>query len=294
METLTIDDVELCYEILGKENNKTILLIPGLGSQMIRWEDSFCRLLSGQGFRIIRFDNRDSGASVFTGQKEMTSGRSIEELFSNLKKEDLPYSLTDMAQDVIRLLNHLQIDKAHIIGRSMGGIIAQILGAFHPERLISMTIIMSTSLNPELPPPDPEVMRMMTKPPADPVTEKEAYIREKLNFAQSIAGTIYPLDTVKEISLIEEELNRSRTKNGMIRQLMAMGSYQYNPDILKRITVPSLIIHGTDDLIFHPDCAKDLHAGISDSQLILIDGMGHSIPAELFGLLSRHILSLTK
>lgn len=294
MKTFTIGNVDICYEVFGDKNTKNMVLISGLGSQMIRWEDSFCRLLACQGFRVIRFDNRDSGASVFHGHEEIDSGKSIEEQFASLTPHTIPYSLMDMAHDVIGLLDHLKIDKAHIAGRSMGGIIGQLLSSFYPERVITLTVIMSTSLHPDLPPTAPEVLQLMTKPGTDPAANKEQYIRERIYFAEKISGTKYPLDHHHEKALITEELRRSKTPNGIIRQLMAMGSYCYDPEVLKKITVPTLIIHGTDDLIFHPECAKNLAGSVSSSQLVLVDGMGHSIPNELHDFIGKTIVDFTQ
>ncbi len=289
-----MNEAELCYEEFGEKNSDTIVLISGLGSQMIRWDITFCDLLVEKGFRVIRFDNRDSGVSVFNAKREIPAGKSIEEVFGNLSNEGIPYSLMDMANDVIGLLNYLNIEKAHIAGRSMGGIIAQLLGSCYPERVLSLTIIMSTSLNPSLPKPDPEVMAMMTQVSADPVLQKEKYLKEKIRFAKKISGSGYIFDSNLEKALLEEELIRSRTKNGIIRQLLAMGSFQYNPEVLKKISAPALIIHGTDDLIFHPDCGKDIADSIPGAEWLLIEGMGHSIPIELYSFISDRISDLTK
>lgn len=286
-----MNEVELCYEVLGEKNPDTIVLISGLGSQMIRWDHTFCDLLVEKGFRVIRFDNRDSGSSVFNSKREIPSDKSIEEIFAKLSKEGIPYSLMDMADDVIGLLNHLNIEKAHIAGRSMGGIIAQLLGSYYPERVLSLTIIMSTSMNPSLPKPDPEVMAMLTRVSADPILQKEEYLREKIHFAKKISGSGYVFDSNQEKALLEEELIRSRTKNGTIRQLLAMGSFQYNPEVLKKITAPALIIHGTDDLIFHPDCGKDIADSIPGAEWLLIEGMGHSIAVELFDTITENMVS---
>lgn len=287
-----INGVDLCYEVLGAEHQQTIVLISGLGSQMIRWDHTFCQLLVEQGFRLIRFDNRDSGMSVYQNEEKPDFNGNHREFFSTLKAEDIPYSLMDMAKDVIGLLNYLQIDKAHFVGRSMGGIIAQLLGSHFPERVLSLTIIMSTSLNPSLPPSDPEVMAMMMKPSVDPTIDKEGYIREKLVFAKRISGDLYELDKGSEIKMIEEELIRSKTKNGIIRQLLAMASFQYNLDNLKKIKAPALVIHGTQDPIFHPDCGKDIADTIPNAKLIEIVGMGHSIPQGLYSLLCNQITAL--
>ena len=287
MKTVRIDDVEICYEVLGEKNTETIVLISGLGSQMIRWEDNFCQLLVNKGFKVIRFDNRDSGSSVYIPGKEIRLNGNIQEYFSTLKPEDLPYSLMDMAKDVIDLLDHLQIEKAHFAGRSMGGIIAQLLGSYFPERVLSLTVIMSTSLNPSLPSANPEVMEMMMKPSADPVKDRETYFAEKISFAKKISGSGYPFDQSLEIALIEEEFSRSKTKNGIIRQLLAIGSYLYHPEVLKKIEAPVLVIHGTDDPIFHPECGKDIADTIPGAEFVLVEGMGHSIPKELFGYIGE-------
>jgi len=287
-------EVDLCYEIFGEDHQQNIVLIPGLGSQMIRWDAALCEHLVEKGFRVIRFDNRDSGSSVFNAKKEISSDKGIEEIFAALSKEGVPYSLMDMTNDVIRLLDHLNIKQAHIAGRSMGGIIAQLLGSYYPERVLSLTIIMSTSLNPSLPKPDPEVMAMMTRVPADPVLHKEEYLREKIRFAERISGSGYVFDPNLETVLLEQELTRTKTKNGIIRQLLAMGSFQYDPELLKKIIAPALIIHGTDDPIFHLDCGKDIADAIPGAELIIIKGMGHSIPAELYDFISNKITDLAK
>lgn len=293
MKTVNINNVDLCYEVFGNKNSETIVLISGLGSQMIRWEDSFCEQLTASGFRVIRFDNRDAGNSVFNAEKKLNFNGSIEQTFATIKKEDIPYSLMDMAKDVIGLLDHLHIEKAHVAGRSMGGVIAQLLGSYFPERILSLTIIMSTSLNPALPPTDPEVMAMMTRPAIDPAIDREAYIKEKITFAKKISGNL-PLDESHETQLIEKELDRSQAPNGIFRQLLAMGSWQYNLETLQQINVPTLIIHGTEDLIFHPDCARDLAQSIPNSKLMMIEGMGHSIPLELYTPICKEITQIAK
>ena len=293
MKIASLNKVDLCYEVFGDNNHKTIVLISGLGSQMTRWDDSFCEHLMSFGFKVIRFDNRDSGASIFNPEKEINFRGDIQQIFATLKKEDIPYSLMDMAEDVIALLNHLEIQEAHIIGRSMGGVIAQLLGSYFPERILSITIIMSTSLNPALPPSDSEVMAMMTKPPIDPSIDKEGYILEKVAFAKKISGT-FPLDEVKEKEIIEKEIHRSHASNSVFRQLLAMGSWSYNPEDLQKITAPALIIHGTNDLIFHPDCARDLAQSIPGSELLVIEGMGHSLPSDLYTIVCDRILTTLK
>lgn len=290
MKNIQINSIDLCYEIFGENNNETIVLISGLGSQMIRWENSFCELLVEKGFKMIRFDNRDSGSSVFTPEKEINFNGNIQEIFSTIKPENIPYSLMDMAKDIVALLDYLQIEKVHFVGRSMGGIITQLLGFHFPERVLTLTIIMSTSLNPTLPPSNPEVMAMMMKPPIDPEINKEGFINEKLVFAEKISGDKFKFDKNSEIKMIEEELKRTKTKNGIFKQLLAMGTFQYHIEMLEKITAPTLVIHGNQDPIFHSDCGKDIANSISNSEFILIDGMGHSVPSELFEFIIEKII----
>lgn len=294
MQTIKQNNVELCYEVLGENNKQNLILISGLGSQLIRWDDDFCAVLVQKGFRVIRFDNRDSGCSVFLSEQKEEYGNDIEKAFEKVKVEGAPYSLYDMATDVIALMDHLHIDKAHIAGRSMGGIITQLIGADFPNRVLSLTVIMSTSLNPVLPPVAPDVMAMMTRKPVNPIADRHGYIQDALAFARRIGGTKYPLDENREIELIENELKRSRSENGTLRQLLAMGTMVFDETKAKQITAPVVIIHGTDDPIFHPDCAADLARLIPHAKLLLMEGMGHAIPSELYSYFGAVITEQSK
>jgi len=294
MHTISIPNVELCYTVLGENNSESIVLIPGLGSQLIRWDDSFCQLLVQNGFRVIRLDNRDSGASVFKSNSKNDYGSDFEKAFEKVKREGPPYSLNDMAADVIALLDHLKIDKTHIAGRSMGGIIGQLLGANYPERVQSLTIIMSTSLNPNLPPVAPDVMAMMMQPAVDVSVDCDAYITQALTFAKRIAGSAFPLDEEQERNMIEAELKRSKPGTSVLRQLLAMGTWSYQETILNKIGVPTQIIHGTEDPIFHPECARDLARSIPEAKLQFIEGMGHAIPPECYSVVTKLIVANSK
>jgi len=291
MPTVALHNVEVYYTVLGDNNPESIVLIPGLGSQLIRWDEAFCQTLVQNGFRVIRLDNRDSGASVFKTDPQNGYGNDLEKAFEKVKREGPPYSLNDMAFDVIGLLNHLNIDKTHIAGRSMGGIIGQLLAVNYPERVQSLTIIMSTSLNPVLPPVAPDVMAMMTQSPIDVVANREDYIKHALAFSKRISGAVFPCDEVWERKMIVAELKRAKPENSTFRQLLAMGSWKYEEAILKKITAPTLIIHGTEDPIFHPECARDLARSIPESQLRFIEGMGHVIPSECYVVVVELIIA---
>lgn len=293
MKTVRLGTVDLCYELFGSPQDPTIVLISGLGSQLIRWEDEFCARLVAAGFQVVRFDNRDSGGSVYDVPANFPAVGNVVEAFSQIKPADMPYSLLDMAQDVRRLLDHLQLDRVHIVGRSMGGIIAQLLAAHFPTRVLSICLIMTTSHHPALPPGRADVMALLTSPRPNPLENKAAYLTECYRFACAISGSRYVPDRDSEYAMLEAELARSKTKNGTLRQLLAMGSWTYNADLFVAIKVPTLIIHGTEDPIFHVDSAHDLHRAIAQSELLLLDGMGHNLPVALFEKVTKAIVHNT-
>jgi pimeloyl-ACP methyl ester carboxylesterase len=151
MNILKVKSVELAYDSFGNENDEAIILIAGLGTQMIRWTDSFCRILAVRGFHVIRFDNRDVGCSTHFSQYPTLDFDTLATALMSGKRPDIPYTLDDMSNDAIGLLDALSIDRAHFVGRSMGGMIAQIVASEYPERVLSLTSIMSSSGNPTLP-----------------------------------------------------------------------------------------------------------------------------------------------
>jgi len=202
---MTIGNLELCYEVFGSENAPAIMLLSGLGSQMIRWEQAYCESWVAKGFRVIRFDNRDVGETQFKTDKELVVNKPITEFFATITQEDIPYTLKDMAGDAIALLDHLKIEKAHLIGRSMGGMIAQLIAAHYPTRVISLAIIMSTSMRPGLPAGDARVMQMLMQPRTHPNENKEAYFTESIAFAKLISGGVYLPDETAECALLEAE-----------------------------------------------------------------------------------------
>lgn len=279
MASAKVNGIEICYDICGASNTKTIILISGFGSQMTRWSEAFCNDLVEKGFRVVRLDNRDVGCSA----RIENEAQNAEQLMAFLQAGKLPkgaYSLQDMAKDVIGLLDHLHIDQVYVAGRSMGGIIAQILAADFPERVKGLVVIMSTSQNPELPPTAPDVLQMMLSPMPDFKTEHEAYLQHKLRFAKRIAGTQYPVDEKEETDIVETELLRAQRAN-IIGHICAMAISQYNSERASHIKVPTLVVHGTEDPIFPIVHGRDIAANIEGAQLLEIEGMGHDMPDAL-------------
>lgn len=185
-----------------------------------------------------------------------------------------------MAKDAIGLLDALKIEKAHIVGRSMGGIITQVLAAEFPERVLSTTIIMSTSLNPELPQTAPDVMQMMMQKTSDFETEKEIFRENQLKFAKRISGSLIPFDEDAEWKTLVEE-NQRAVPAQTLGHIIAMTLTGFTPERFDKIKAPTLIIHGIEDPIFPLACAEDLHTRIKGSRFLKIEGMGHEIPMLL-------------
>ncbi|MDT0123039.1 alpha/beta hydrolase [Paenibacillus sp. RRE4] len=282
MNTLRVNDIDIAYDSYGSEKNETILLIAGLGTQMIRWTVPFCEMLAARGFRVIRFDNRDTGLSTHFSNHATLDFEALAKTLMSGKRPKIPYTLDDMANDTIGLLDALGIVKAHVVGRSMGGMIAQLVASQYPERVLSLTSIMSTTGNPELPPTSPEVMALMTRPAPNPMEDEAGYFTHSIAFAKRIAGTAFPFDEDEYRSLIREEIQRAYDPGSIGRQIAAIAVSGDRRARLAKVNVPTLVIHGVDDPMFVPACGKDTAEAIPGAEFMLLDGMGHDLPAQLF------------
>lgn len=295
MKTIRVNDIDLCFDIIGEQNPDNLILISGLGTQMIRWTVPFCELLAEKGFRVIRFDNRDAGCSTFLSDKAVPGLNELPQLLQSGKEISVPYTLFDMVEDVVGLINFLSISKAHFVGRSMGGIIAQLMASQYPERVLSLTSIMSTSMNSTLPQPQADVMEMMITPKPNPYVEKDAYLNQSLAFAKRISGSNFSFDEKAQIEMIEEEIIRSNNQTGGLwRQLLAIIGTGYNKERLEKIKAPTLVIHGSEDPIFLPECGEDTASTIKGAEFMLIDGMGHEIPPALYATIAKAIYRNSK
>lgn len=279
---LKVNDVELAYDSFGNENDEAVILIAGLGTQMIRWTDSFCRILAARGFRVIRFDNRDVGCSTHFSHYPTLNFDALATALMSGQRPDIPYTLDDMSKDAIGLLDALSIDCAHFVGRSMGGMIAQIATSEYPKRVLSLTSIMSSSGNPALPPTAPDVMAMMTKPAPNPFEDEAGFLAHSLSFAKCIAGTGYPFEEEAYRALILEEAHRAYDPGSVGRQIAAIAVSGDRRPLLAKIKVPTLVIHGVDDPMFVMACGEDTASAIPGAELMLVDGMGHDLPPQLY------------
>jgi len=271
------NNIELEYETFGDPSSKPLLLVMGLGTQMIAWLEELCMMFVDKGFYVIRFDNRDVGLS--TKFEEAGVPDIMKEIMAVQRGETIspPYTLEDMADDAVGLLDALNIEKAHICGASMGGMIVQIIAFRHPTRVLSLTSIMSTTGNPNLPQPKPEAMQVLLAPAP---TEREAYIEESVKRRRILYGSgfPYPEDQAREFAAITYD--RSFYPQGMVRQLSAILANGNRASKLSSIKVPTLVIHGGDDPLVPVEGGKETAEFISGSELVIIEGMGHSLPPE--------------
>lgn len=273
--------IELAWDDFGDGAEETVLLAAGLGTQMIRWTKPFCEALAERGFRVIRFDNRDAGRSThFTGSAPPDFGALAAALRAG-RRPDVPYTLHDMASDAIGLLDAIGIARAHVVGRSMGGMIAQVLACEHAERVLSLTSIMSSTGNPALPQAAPDVMTMMMRPSPAPAVDLDGFLMMRLAFARRIAGTAYAFDEKAQRELLLEEAQRCYDPGGTARQFAALAVAGDRRSQLARITIPTLVIHGADDPLIPPACGLDTALAIPNARYLPIEGMGHDLPREL-------------
>ncbi len=282
MNILKANGVDLAYDNFGDDTAEAILLIAGLGTQMIRWTVPFCTELAARGYHVIRFDNRDAGCSTHFIHHPTLDFDALATALMSERRPDIPYTLNDMADDAIGLLDALSIDRAHVVGRSMGGMIAQIAASEHPERILSLTSIMSSSGNPALPQAASDVMAMMTKRGPNPFEDEAGFLAHSLSFAHRIAGAGYPFEEDIHRALILEEVQRVYDPGGFRRQIAAIAVSGDRRQQLATIKTPTLVIHGVDDLLFVPACGEDTASAIPGAELMIIDGMGHDLPHQLY------------
>jgi pimeloyl-ACP methyl ester carboxylesterase len=287
--SLQANGLTIAFESFGAVDGETFLLISGLGVQMTRWSVAFCNALVAQGYRVIRFDNRDVGLSTHLDTAPVPDFALLAAALGRGERPDLPYTLGDMAQDAVGLLDALQIERAHVVGRSMGGMIAQIMASEHPDRVLSLTSIMSSTGNPALAGPSPEAMATLTRRGPSPHHDRSGYLEHRVAAARVIASPGYPFDEEAQWLQASAELDRSYNPAGVARQIAAVGAVGDRRARLRAVSAPTLVIHGAQDLLFSLEGGQDTAANISGAELLVIEGMGHDMPAELNDTLIRAI-----
>ncbi|MGA7803382.1 alpha/beta fold hydrolase [Bradyrhizobium sp.] len=271
--------IDICYEIFGDASAEPMLLIMGLGAQMVIWDDEFCAKLAARGFRVIRFDNRDVGqSSKLTGSKRLTPFELFKLRFLRIPVA-APYKLRDMAHDTIGLMDALGITSAHLVGASMGGMIAQEIAISFPERVRSLTSIMSTTGNPKLPPPSPQALAILMAPP--PKTKEEFLARFAQTWKFLRVGS-FPEDEARDRALGERVFARGLNPAGAGRQLRAVLASGSRKPRLHSVRAPTLVIHGSVDPLVRPEGGRDTAASIPGARLLMIEGMGHALPLPVW------------
>lgn len=287
-----VGDLELHYEDHGSEGDPVILLIMGLGAQLIWWPDALVDALVAKGFRVVRHDNRDIGLSTKLAQHAPPGARALLATAFLGRPLVTPYKLDALAADAIGVLDHLGIRQAHIVGASMGGMIAQLVAATYPERVLSLTSIMSTSGRKELKKPALQLqLRMLRR--RDPNAPRDVKIADVQRTLNLIGSPTEDADVSRErAALAERAVDRSFYPEGARRQLGAIIASGDRAAALAKITAPTLVIHGTADRLVPPDGGEDTARLIRGARLEMIPGMGHDLPGPLIpqiaGLIAEH------
>ena len=271
--------IELHYDTFGDEGAPPMVLIMGLASQMIAWDEEFCGALAARGFRVIRFDNRDVGLSSRLDHLGVPNVGLL--MLGRLAGQVMPaaYTLSDMARDVIGLLDALGIDTAHFVGASMGGAIAQTLAIEQPERLRSLCSIMATSGDPSLPPPTPEALQLLMTPTP---TDEVGYSRRYLQIMRVLRGRGFPLDEARDVERAAQNFARGVYPPGVARQLVAILASGSRKAALPHVRVPTLVIHGDADPLVPVECGIDVADTVPGAELVIIEGMGHALPMTMW------------
>ena len=273
---LFVNGVRIEVEDTGERDRVTVFLIPGMAMQLIVWPEAMVRQIHQAGFRVIRLDNRDIGLS-----QDMAHLPAPNLLWFMLQQKlglqpQAPYSIQDMANDALGVLDHLQISQAHLVGVSMGGMIGQRICIGSPQRALSLTSIMSSSGAKGLPGPTPDMRRVLFTPPAKAGTQ--AAHQHALRFVQALAGPGFAHPEGSQQQLVDDSLKRSSRPMGAYRQMLAAMADRERAGLLARITTPTLVIHGKADPLVPYACGEDTARRIPNAKLHGIEGMGHDMP----------------
>jgi pimeloyl-ACP methyl ester carboxylesterase len=271
-----VNGIEIEYDVTGPDDGVPMLLCTGISVQLIWWWDEFVAKLVEHGYRVIRFDNRDAGMS--TQFDHMDLAASMAAAFAD---GEAPYTLTDIANDAVALLDHLGIDKAHIVGQSMGGMTVQTIALEHPERVLSVCSIGSTTGDTAVGQPDPTKLGQIMAggpPPADRDEAADRYVATWI----ALAGSNYPCDVARTRDVGRRAYDREHGGIGVIRHMAAIRASGDRTPRLAEIKVPVLVIHGTDDPLVTVSGGYATAKAIPNRELHIVEGMGHDIPPPLW------------
>jgi len=267
--------IDIEYDTFGDRSADPMLLVMGLGAQMILWDEEFCEQLADRGHWVVRFDNRDVGLSSKLDSAGTPDMMAIMQAMASGGQVDAPYLLWDMADDAAGLLDELEVPKAHIVGASMGGMIVQALAIRHAGRVQSMTSIMSSTGNPELPPAKPEAMAALMRPRAQ---DRETAIEQGVETGRLLYGGGFEFDEDEARERGARIFDRCNYPEGVARQMTAIVASGSRTDDLAKVSAPTLVIHGDEDPLVPIEGGHDTVRCVPGSELLVVKGMGHAMP----------------
>ncbi|HEY6729572.1 MAG TPA: alpha/beta hydrolase [Solirubrobacterales bacterium] len=266
--------IEICFQEMGDPDGEPLLLVMGLATQMVAWDEEFCAMLADRGYRVVRFDNRDIGRSTrieaagVPGKLAMATGRGTP-----------PYLLRDMAADAFGLMDHLGIESAHLVGASMGGMIVQTAAIENRQRVRSLTSIMSTTGSRRVGHPSYRTFGLLL---GRPPREREAAIERVIKTFKAIGSPGYPFEEARIREIAGRSFDRGHSEAGIARQLHAITASGDRTPGLRNLDVPALVIHGKKDVLVNPSGGRATAKAIPGARLKMVDGMGHDLPRALW------------
>ncbi len=286
MPTFNSTNGKIYFEQYGARANPPVLMIHGLSCQLIQWPKSFVQGIVDAGYRVVLFDNRDAGLSFELSAQVPT----VTELIVAMNDPDSlkpVYTLLDMSQDAVELLDHIGQSGAHIVGMSMGGMIAQRLAMHNPSRVFSLTLLMSSTSNPKLPQATPEVVQAMSSNFG--VTDRKQVIENTIAASRLLGGPFFDSGNYGIGRFVEEAYDRSFRPDGTARQLAAILIDGDRSVDLRKLTTPSLVIHGEEDPLIPKQASEDIAQNLPNARLYLIEKLGHDLPEPLIPTFVDHI-----
>ena len=281
MPQITANGIALEYDIHGPADGKPMLLIMGLGAQMIAWPKEMIENLGKRGYRVAWYDNRDVGLSHKFEAAGMPDMPAVVKSLMSGQKPDVPYVLSDMAADAAGMIDALGFGPTHVVGASMGGMIAQMVAAEHPQKVASLTSIMSTTGNPGLPPAKPEALARLSDRGPDPREDLAGFLDHAVTGAQIMAGKGNPIDEAAQRVISETTFRRAFYPVGFSRQYAAIIASGDRRAALATIKAPTVVIHGIDDPLVPITGGRDTAAVVPGAEMHEVAGMGHNLPRAL-------------
>jgi pimeloyl-ACP methyl ester carboxylesterase len=263
--------ITLCFETFGDPSDTPVLLVMGLGTQMLGWDEDFCGELAERGYFVVRFDNRDVGRSTHVKGPQPT----LRQMITRRNFAPAQYSLADLADDAVGLMRALGIEPAHVVGASMGGMIAQTIAARHPESVRSLVSIMSNTGNRWKGQPGPSVYRYLL---ADAPKDRDAYVDRIETVFKLVGSTGFDRDLAHVRELAGRSYDRDDDRSGFGRQMAAIAKSADRTAELANIKAPTVVIHGTSDKMVRPSGGRATAKAIPGAKLVMIEGMGHDLP----------------